>query len=163
MRPPRGQGGDDKDGDGVPDRPSGGSNNSGLGGATMRFSPEKDDKQNAGLVQAAALLSAAVKEKHPRLSNADLWVLAAYAAVEALGGPAIPFVGGRFDARDGSRAPCGDAPAIKVPPSHPSYQAPQKHAVGTFCCPAGPIFSRTHTHAHAHAHARTHTHTRTRL
>jgi len=49
----------------------------------------------------------------PRLSQADLWVLAAYVAVEVLGGPRIAFTGGRFDAKDGSRAPFGDAPSYE--------------------------------------------------
>ena len=88
---------------------SGGSNNSGFGGATMRFAPEREDPQNAGLLQAAELFGAAAASKYPRLSHADLWVLAAYVAVESCGGPVIPFTGGRFDAKSGDRCPFGDA------------------------------------------------------
>ena len=85
--------------------PSGGTNNCGLGGATLRFEPESSgDPQNHGLNKAAALLWSKVRGKHPRLSQADLWVLAAYAAIEVLGGPRIEFTGGRFDAKDGSRS-----------------------------------------------------------
>ena len=85
--------------------PSGGTNNCGLGGATLRFEPEASgDPQNHGLNKAAALLWSKVRGKHPRLSQADLWVLAAYVAVEVLGGPRIEFTGGRFDAKDGSRS-----------------------------------------------------------
>jgi len=85
--------------------PSGGTNNCGLGGATLRFEPESSgDPQNHGLNKAAALLWSKVRGQHPRLSQADLWVLAAYAAIEVLGGPRIEFTGGRFDAKDGSRS-----------------------------------------------------------
>jgi catalase (peroxidase I) len=80
----------------------------------LRFPPEATgDPQIYGLSKVAALLLSKVAARHPRLSQADLWVLAAYAAVEALGGPRIGFVGGRFDARDARRAPFGDAPAYQ--------------------------------------------------
>ena len=94
--------------------PSGGSNNCGLGGATMRFWPERDDPQNRGLNAMMEPIAGLMRAKHPLLSHADLWVLAAYVAVESCGGPVIPFTGGRFDAKSGDRCPFGDAP--KLPP-----------------------------------------------
>jgi hypothetical protein len=92
---------------------SGGTNNCGFGGATLRFAPEANDPQNHGLAHVSARLwsaTAAMRQRHPRLSQADLWVLAAYAAVEALGGPRIGFVGGRFDAPNGARCPVDERP-----------------------------------------------------
>jgi len=76
----------------------------GSNGATMRFAPESEDGANAGLDHARARLEA-IKEKHPNLSYADLWVLASYVAIEEMGGPAIEFKGGRSDAKDGSACP----------------------------------------------------------
>lgn len=71
----------------------------GSNGATMRFSKEANDPDNAGLEVARKLLEP-VKAKHPEISYADLWVLAAYCAIEHTGGPSIPFVGGRKDAEE---------------------------------------------------------------
>ena len=68
----------------------------GSDGATMRFDTEARDKENKGLSKARALL-APVKERHPWLSTADLWILAGYVALEVSGGPAIPFATGRRD------------------------------------------------------------------
>jgi len=83
----------------------------GSNGATMRFKPESADDANAGLSLARARLEA-IKEKHPNLSYADLWVLASYVAIEEMGGPEIEFKGGRSDAKDGSDAKvrCGRLP-----------------------------------------------------
>jgi catalase (peroxidase I) len=47
----------------------------GSNGATMRFSPEKDDPENAGLAEAQKLLEP-IKQKYPSISYADLWTLA---------------------------------------------------------------------------------------
>lgn len=63
----------------------------------MRFAPESTDGANAGLDKARAFLEP-VKAKHPWISYADLWTLAGAVAVEAMGGPAIPWRGGRTDA-----------------------------------------------------------------
>lgn len=83
----------------------GGLNNGGYGGSTMRFSPERDDHLNRGLLQVAERVLGPIKAKHPKLSHADLWVLASYVTISSLGGPRIDFVGGRFDAKDGSKCP----------------------------------------------------------
>ena len=73
--------------------PPGGTN----GGAGMRFAPERDDPENAGLAVARDLL-APLRARHPGCSFADLWVLAAYCALAHTGGPVIEFRGGRADA-----------------------------------------------------------------
>lgn len=69
----------------------------GSDGATMRHKLEANDPDNAGLKTARDLLIA-VKNKHPGLTFADLWILAAYCAIEHTGGPVIEFTGGRVDA-----------------------------------------------------------------
>lgn len=82
----------------------------GSDGATMRFSPEKDDDANAGLSIIRDLLLP-VKLNHPEISYADLWTLAGTAALEFLGGPPTPFKLGRSDAADGSACcPIGRLP-----------------------------------------------------
>ncbi|KAJ3187909.1 cytochrome c peroxidase [Gaertneriomyces sp. JEL0708] len=68
----------------------------GSNGATMRFNPEAQDGANAGLEHARAFLEP-VKQKHPWISYADLWTLAGCVAVEAMGGPVIPWKPGRTD------------------------------------------------------------------
>jgi hypothetical protein len=92
--------------------PSGGSNNCGLGGATMRFAPESGDPQNKGLNAMMEPIAGLMRAKHPLLSHADLVILCGYVAVESAGGPVIPFTGGRFDAKSGARCPFGDAPTL---------------------------------------------------
>ncbi|CAD2216981.1 ascorbate-dependent peroxidase [Angomonas deanei] len=69
--------------------------------ASMRFAPECDYEGNRGLDIPRNALEA-LKKKYPEISYADLWVLAAYVAIEYMGGPAIPFSWGRQDAKDGS-------------------------------------------------------------
>jgi len=69
----------------------------GSNGATMRHAIEAVDPENAGLVNARELLEP-LQQKHPNISVADLWVLAALVAIEHTGGPQIPFTGGRVDA-----------------------------------------------------------------
>ena len=68
----------------------------GVGGATMRFAPEKDFKANQGMSRAREFLEP-IKSRHPLVSYADLWTLAAVVAIESLGGPVIPWVSGRAD------------------------------------------------------------------
>lgn len=68
----------------------------GSNGATMRHALEAGDPENAGLDHARQLLEP-VREKHPWLSYADLWIFAAYVAIEHTGGPRIKFTGGRTD------------------------------------------------------------------
>lgn len=71
---------------------TGGSGN----GATMRFSPESDDPENAGLDIGRDLLEG-IKKKHPGISYADLWIYASYVFIEESGGPKIDFTPGRVD------------------------------------------------------------------
>ena len=68
----------------------------GSNGATMRFEAEQKDDENSGLIKAIQLLQPIV-EKYPWLSTADIWILAGYVAIEATGGPPIPFSFGRQD------------------------------------------------------------------
>eukprot|EP00746_Dinoflagellata_sp_MGD_P089782 gnl/MRDRNA2_/MRDRNA2_35426_c0_seq1.p1 gnl/MRDRNA2_/MRDRNA2_35426_c0~~gnl/MRDRNA2_/MRDRNA2_35426_c0_seq1.p1 ORF type:complete len:589 (-),score=130.44 gnl/MRDRNA2_/MRDRNA2_35426_c0_seq1:144-1910(-) len=82
----------------------------GTNGATMRFPIEGNDPDNAGL-EIGRLLLEPVKAKYPWISHADLWVLAAYAAIEQTGGPHIEFTPGRVDASSEARAiPPGKLP-----------------------------------------------------
>lgn len=71
---------------------SGGSN-----GATMRHALEAGDPENAGLGKARELMDS-IKRKYAWLSCSDLWILAAYVAIEHTRGPVIKFTGGRADA-----------------------------------------------------------------
>jgi cytochrome c peroxidase len=74
---------------------------------------------NAGLSVARGLLQP-FKEKHPAVSYADLWALAAVVAISASGGPSIPFSAGRLDIASASecvaagRLPDGDKGATHV-------------------------------------------------
>jgi len=82
----------------------------GSDGATMRFDSECQDPANAGLRLAQQFLEP-IKAKFPAISYADLWILAAYVAIEAMGGPVIPFTGGRKDAtNEGACPPNGRLP-----------------------------------------------------
>ncbi|KAI9019108.1 heme peroxidase [Hyaloraphidium curvatum] len=72
------------------------SHTGGSNGATMRYAPESTDGANAGLEHARAFLEP-VKAKYPWISYADLWTLAGATAVEAMGGPVVPWRGGRTD------------------------------------------------------------------
>lgn len=67
--------------------------------STMRYAPESTDPENAGLDIARIVLEP-IQAKHPGLSSADLWVLAAYCALEVTGGPIIPFSKGRADSTE---------------------------------------------------------------
>jgi catalase (peroxidase I) len=79
-------------------------NTGGLDGATIRFPPESTDGANAGLNIIQNLLHD-VKKQHPEVSHADLYGIAACAAIEFLGGPAVPFRFGRSDEVDGRKCP----------------------------------------------------------
>jgi len=79
-------------------------NTGGSDGSTMRFSSEANDGANAGLDVARKILDK-VKEKHPDISHADLWILASYVALEEMGGPHIEFKPGRIDAKDDKVCP----------------------------------------------------------
>jgi catalase (peroxidase I) len=76
----------------------------GSDGATMRYQPEANHGANAGLIEARKRLEK-IAAKHPGLSIADLWVLAAYVAIEDMGGPKIPFSPGRHDKPSGEYCP----------------------------------------------------------
>ena len=87
------------------DDKTGGSN-----GSTMRMSPEKDWGANAGL-QIARDCMDKIKDKHPHVSYADLWTLAGVTAIEHMGGPIIPWKGGRSDSDKPTSVPDGRLPA----------------------------------------------------
>eukprot|EP00741_Cyanophora_paradoxa_P013390 tig00020685_g12929.t1 len=76
----------------------------GSAGGRIRHSPEAAWGANKGLQHARARLES-VKAKYPWMSYADLYTLAGAVAVEAMGGPAIPWRQGRSDDADGSRSP----------------------------------------------------------
>jgi peroxiredoxin len=81
-------------------------------GAGMRLpeSSEALDPENKGLEVARAFLDP-VKVKYPSISYSDLWVLAAYTAIEHSGGPKIEFQAGRQDIEDPDLAvPAGRLP-----------------------------------------------------
>jgi len=80
------------------------SNKWGSNGATMRFKPESGYGANAGLQIARDLLND-IKEKYPKISTADLWVLAGIVAIEEMGGPKIPFQSGRVDKLESDEGP----------------------------------------------------------
>jgi len=70
----------------------------------MRFSPESNHGANAGLQVARDLLEP-IKARHPNVSYADLWTFAAVVAIEAMGGPKIPWRNGRSDASSPASCP----------------------------------------------------------
>ncbi|KAI0378973.1 heme peroxidase [Hypomontagnella monticulosa] len=76
----------------------------GSNGAGMRYEAEGGDPANAGLQHARAFLEP-IKAKFPWITYADLWTLAAIVAIEEMGGPAIPWRGGRTDFTDESKVP----------------------------------------------------------
>ena len=89
--------------------------NGGSEGAGMRLvgSSEDSDPENKGLDVARAFLEP-VKDKYPGISYSDLWVLAAYTAIEHTGGPKIEFQPGRQDIEDPSLAvPAGRLPGAE--------------------------------------------------
>lgn len=96
------------------------SNTGGSNGATMRFAPEANWGANSGLAVARDLLEP-VKQKHPWISYSDLWTLAGAVAIEAMGGPHIPWRPGRSDhapeqfvALPDGRLPDGDKDAKHI-------------------------------------------------
>jgi len=68
----------------------------GSNGGTMRMPQEQSDPENAGLGKARDVLEG-IHNRYEWLSLADLYVLAGTVAIEASGGPAIPFATGRLD------------------------------------------------------------------
>ncbi|KAI3324412.1 peroxiredoxin [Xylariaceae sp. AK1471] len=79
----------------------------GSNGAGMRYEAEGGDPANAGLQHARAFLEP-IKSSHPWITYADLWTLASVVAIEAMGGPEIPWKGGRTDFTDTDQS--------KIPP-----------------------------------------------
>uniref|UniRef100_A0A0A9FHX4 APX3 n=1 Tax=Arundo donax TaxID=35708 RepID=A0A0A9FHX4_ARUDO len=61
---------------------------------SIRFPEEYSHAANAGLKIAIDLLEP-IKQKHPKITYADLYQLAGVVAVEVTGGPSIDFVPGR--------------------------------------------------------------------
>jgi len=89
----------------------------GTNGATMRFQPEAGDGGNHGLGIARAVLEP-IKKEFPGISYADLWTLAAVVAIEAMGGPKIPWRPGRTDTNDRSKCINGRLPNPVSGPNH---------------------------------------------
>ncbi|KAF9886398.1 heme peroxidase [Aspergillus nanangensis] len=81
----------------------------GSNGATMRFAPESDHGANAGLKHARDWLEP-IHAMYPWITYADLWTLAGAAAVQELGGPAIPWRPGREDKDVAACTPDGRLP-----------------------------------------------------
>jgi len=90
---------------------------------TIRFKEELAHGANAGLEKAVQRLEP-VKAKHKDLSYADLYTLAGVVAVNSLGGPKVPWRGGRVDSMDpGDVTPDGRLPE----PDKGSQQATAAH------------------------------------
>jgi len=70
----------------------------------MRYEAEGGDPANAGLQHARVFLEP-VKEKHSWCTYSDLWTLGGVVAIEEMGGPTIPWKGGRTDFVDDSKVP----------------------------------------------------------
>lgn len=75
----------------------------GSNGAGMRFGKEKADPANAGLNHAIEFLEP-LWQKNQWISHADLWTLAGVVAIEAMGGPKVPWQPGRSDYQDEKEA-----------------------------------------------------------
>ncbi|KXJ96760.1 peroxiredoxin [Microdochium bolleyi] len=76
----------------------------GSNGAGMRYEAEGGDPANAGLQHARAFLEP-IKAQFPWITYADLWTLASVVAIEEMGGPRVPWAGGRTDFVDDSKLP----------------------------------------------------------
>jgi len=70
----------------------------------MRYESEGGDPANAGLQHARVFLEP-IKSKHAWITYADLWTLAGAVAIQEMGGPEIPWQGGRTDYVDDSKLP----------------------------------------------------------
>lgn len=80
----------------------------GSNGSTMRMKPESAWGANAGLAGARSALEPLAK-KHG-LSHADVWTLAGATAIEAMGGPVVPWRKGRTDSVAPTTVPDGRLP-----------------------------------------------------
>jgi cytochrome c peroxidase len=101
-------------------------NSGGSDGAKMRYSPESEYGNNAGLGVARNALEP-IKTKFPELSYADLYTYAGVVSVEESGGPNIPFRLGRSDADEATakaeadpydRLPDADKGSLKSTTQH---------------------------------------------
>lgn len=91
----------------------------GCNGASMRQKPEMDDPENAGLDIARNKLEGIKKKYDKEISYADLWIFASYIAIEAMGGPYIPFSGGRSDEKPAKMCPAhGRLPSAEGDAKH---------------------------------------------
>lgn len=70
----------------------------------MRYEAEGGDPANAGLQYARAFLEP-VKARHPWITYSDLWTLAGVESIKQMGGPDVPWKGGRTDFVDDSKIP----------------------------------------------------------
>jgi len=76
----------------------------GSNGGRIRHEPESKWGANAGLDIARSLLEP-IKRKHPEITYADLFTFVGVVAIEAMGGPQIPWRPGRSDYADGKSSP----------------------------------------------------------
>jgi len=76
----------------------------GSNGGKIRHEPESKWGANAGLDFARSLLEP-IKKKHPEITYADLFTFVGVVAIEAMGGPQIPWRPGRSDDADGKSSP----------------------------------------------------------
>ncbi|KAK7208187.1 mitochondrial putative cytochrome c peroxidase [Myxozyma melibiosi] len=76
----------------------------GSNGATMRYKIESSDSANNGLEYARKFLEP-IKAKFPWISYSDLWTLGGVVAIEAMGGPKVPWKPGRVDDVDDQYVP----------------------------------------------------------
>lgn len=72
-------------------------NTGGSNGCTMQFSAEQADPENAGFTKAHQFIGKVLAQFPQVLSKADCSILAGTLAIEAMGGPRIPFRTGRKD------------------------------------------------------------------
>ena len=89
----------------------------GCNGARIRFSPQKDWSENAGLESVLAVLAPVKQQFDTGLTWADLIVFAAQVAIEDASGLSLPFCPGRSDALN------GDGSVFLTPPASLNYSA----------------------------------------
>eukprot|EP00939_MAST-03C_sp_MAST-3C-sp1_P004783 g4783.t1 len=112
-----------------------GAKNGGSDGGTMRFKPECDHGGNAGLHHARNLLENVFeKYEFAGITHADLYVFAGSVAIEAMGGPSLPFRTGRTDAK-GPASPSSDSrfsPDGRLPDADGRGKRPGDHVRDIF-------------------------------
>jgi cytochrome c peroxidase len=111
------------------------------GGGTIRLREELAHEANRGLGAAQAWLEP-VHAQHPSVSYADLFTLAGAVAIEAMGGPHIPWRSGRVDERDAAKV----TPDGRLPEADKGK--PEATAAGL-----RKTFGRMGAHLHARMHA----------